>query len=347
MQKGLRVIFFIIILQLIGDTVYSQDKISGSFRFMFYNVENLFDVYDDSLKDDNAFLADGVMRWNSSRYRKKINSLYKTIVAAGEGKPPVVVALCEVENRRVLEDLLNYTYLSAYNYKIVHEESPDLRGIDVCLLYRDDYVKLIDYRYWIPYREGGGVFTSRAVLAARMLIESDTLHILVNHWPSRRGGVLAGEELRHSIASMVRHKTDSIGAESSYGSKIIIMGDFNCTPDDRVMQSLIKQEGADGFLVNLSERYSSETHGTYKYMGTWEVIDQIIVSERLISCNVGLVTDASQLTIFKPDFLLIKDPKYPGYKPFSTYRGYRYQGGFSDHLPLLLDLQVRLVVQQE
>jgi endonuclease/exonuclease/phosphatase family metal-dependent hydrolase len=347
MQKGLAILCFTIILQLIGDVVYSQDKVIGSYRLMFYNVENLFDVYDDSIKDDNAFLADGVMRWNSSRYRKKINSLYKTIVAAGEGRPPVVVALCEVENKRVLEDLLNYTYLSAYNYKIVHEESPDPRGIDVCLLYRDDYVKLIDYRYWIPVGEGGRVFTSRAVLAARMLIESDTLHIIVNHWPSRRGGVLAGEELRQSIASMVRYKTDSIGAETSYGSKIIITGDFNCTPDDRVMQSLIKKEGADGFLVNLSDKYRSGTQGTYKYMGTWEVIDQVIVSERLISCIVGLGTDASRLTIFKPGFLLNKDPKYPGFKPFSTYRGYRYQGGFSDHLPLLLDLQVRQVVQQE
>jgi predicted extracellular nuclease len=330
-----------------GDVVYSQDKLVSSLRFMFYNVENFFDVYDDSLKDDDAFLANGVMRWNSSRYSKKINSLYKTIVAAGEGNPPVVVALCEVENKRVLEDLLNYTYLSRYNYRIIHEESPDPRGIDVCLIYREDYVKLTDYRYWIPVSAGGEVFTSRSVLAARMLVNSDTLHILVNHWPSRRGGVLAGEELRHSIASMIRLKIDSIGVGSHEGPKIIIMGDFNCTPDDRVMQSFIHGERDDGSLVNLSEKFIAGTQGTYKYMGTWEVIDQVIVSERLINCADGLFTDASQLTIFKPDFLLTKDPKYPGFTPFPTYRGYRYHGGFSDHLPLLLDLQLRPVLQQE
>ena len=117
---------------------------------MFYNVENLFDIYDDTLKDDNEFLPDGVMRWNFTRYNKKINSLYKTIVAAGEWNPPAIVALCEVENRKVLEDLIYGTYLSKYNYRIIHEESPDQRGIDVCLIYRKDYAEVIDYRYWIP-----------------------------------------------------------------------------------------------------------------------------------------------------------------------------------------------------
>src|ERR1035437_1243584 len=109
-----------------------------SIRLMSYNIENLFDIYNDSLKDDDAFLPEGLMRWNLTRYNKKINSIYKTIIAAGEWNPPALVAFCEVENRKVLEDLIYGTYLSKYNYRNIHEESPDPRGIDVCLIYRRD-----------------------------------------------------------------------------------------------------------------------------------------------------------------------------------------------------------------
>ena len=140
MSKGIfsdiTIVFLLLIL--IIKQGYSQDVIIQPVRIMFYNVENLFDIYDDSLKDDNDFLPDGLMRWNLTRYNKKINSLYKTIVAAGEWNPPAVVAFCEVENRKVLEDLVYGTYLSKYNYGIIHEESPDQRGIDVCMIYRND-----------------------------------------------------------------------------------------------------------------------------------------------------------------------------------------------------------------
>ncbi len=128
----------------------SQDVAYKPVRLMFYNVENLFDIKDDSLTNDNDFLPEGVMRWTYTRYRNKINSLYKTIVAAGSWAPPEIVAFCEVENRQVLKDLVYGTYLSKFNYKIVHQDSPDQRGIDVCLIYRADSLTLIDFRYWIP-----------------------------------------------------------------------------------------------------------------------------------------------------------------------------------------------------
>ena len=179
-------------------------------RLMFYNTENFFDIYDDTLTEDNDFLPGGVMRWNYSRYEKKLSSLYKTIIAAGEWEPPALVAFCEIEKRKVLEDLIYGTYLSKFKYGIIHEESPDRRGIDVCLIYRKDIIHEIGYKYLIPVYSDTIPFTSRSVLYARFLIGGDTIHLFVNHWPSRRGGVLAGEDNRQQIADMVRHNTDSI-----------------------------------------------------------------------------------------------------------------------------------------
>jgi predicted extracellular nuclease len=252
-----------------------------------------------------------------------------------------------VENRKVLEDLVYGTYLSKYNYSIIHEESPDQRGIDVCLIYRKECIDVIKYSYWLPSGTNKGNFTTRSILYAKLLYGPDTIHLIVNHWPSRRGGVLAGENMRMEISSMVREKADSINEETIGGAKIIILGDFNSTPDDQEIELLISPSKSDKYLVNLSEKQAEAGLGSYRYLGTWEMIDQVIVSEKLLSCDAGLFTDFDQATIFRPDFLLEKDPKYPGFTPLSTYKGYRYQGGFSDHLPVLLNLKVRGQDQQE
>ncbi|MGA2408531.1 MAG: hypothetical protein ABSF81_17535 [Bacteroidales bacterium] len=330
-----------LLLILTSNKGYSQVTVFQPVRIMFYNVENLFDIYDDTLKDDNDFLPDGLMRWNLTRYNKKISSLYKTIVAAGEWNPPAVIAFCEVENRKVLEDLIYGTYLSKFNYGIIHEESPDRRGIDVCLIYRKNSADIICYRYWIPSQVKRQDFDSRSVLYTKMVISSDTIHLIVNHWPSRRGGVLAGENFRQQIAAMVREKVDSIIENDASGAKIIILGDFNCTPDDQVINSMISVADTGKSLINLSEGLADNGLGTYRYLGTWEMIDQVIVTNRLLSSRKGLYTEPNLLKIFKPDFLMRRDPKYPGFTPFSTYQGYKYQGGFSDHLPVLLDLKLK------
>jgi exonuclease III len=330
-----------LLLILTSNKGYSQVTVFQPVRIMFYNVENLFDIYDDTLKDDNDFLPDGLMRWNLTRYNKKISSLYKTIVAAGEWNPPAVIAFCEVENRKVLEDLIYGTYLSKFNYGIIHEESPDRRGIDVCLIYRKNCADIICYRYWIPSQVKRQDFDSRSVLYTKMVISSDTIHLIVNHWPSRRGGVLAGENFRQQIAAMVREKVDSIIENDASGAKIIILGDFNCTPDDQVINSMISVADTGKLLINLSEGLADNGLGTYRYLGTWEMIDQVIVTNRLLSSRKGLYTEPNLLKIFKPDFLMRRDPKYPGFTPFSTYQGYKYQGGFSDHLPVLLDLKLK------
>jgi endonuclease/exonuclease/phosphatase family metal-dependent hydrolase len=333
--------FALLLLILSFNKGYSQVERSQPVRIMFYNVENFFDIYDDSITDDNGFLPDGLMRWNLDRYNKKTNSLYKTILAAGEWEPPAIIAFCEIENRKVLEDLIFGTYLSKYNYSIIHEESPDRRGIDVCLIYRKKLANVILYRYWIPKDITRKEFNSRSVLYTKILIGSDTIHLIVNHWPSRRGGVLAGENYRQRIASMVREKVDSLFELTRSEARIIILGDFNSTPDDEAIKSLVWSADTCKELINMSERLDNNGSGTYRYNGTWEMIDQVIVSRKLLVCREGLCTEPNMIKIFKPDFLLKKDPKYPGKSPFSTYRGYKYQGGFSDHLPVLIDLKFR------
>jgi len=319
----------------------SQDAGKDTIRLMFYNVENFFDTRHDSLKSDRDFLPGGAMRWNQTRYRKKLNMLFKTIAAAGRKDPPDLVGFCEIENRKVLEDLVSGTYLSKFNYEIVHEESPDQRGIDVCLIYRPAKLRLLGYRYLIPSSVDRESFTSRSVLFARFASGADTLSLFLNHWPSRRGGVLAGEELRSKISEMVRTHADSLMRAGKGDVKIIIAGDFNSTPDDNEIRSLTFVNKENTSLINLAEAEAARGKGTYRFMGTWEMLDQVIVSCGLMNAGKGLQTGKKMFSVFRPDFLLKKDTKYPGNTPFATYRGFKYQGGFSDHLPVLLDLVIR------
>jgi predicted extracellular nuclease len=319
---------------------YCQEASVPPVRLMFYNVENLFDTSDDTLTEDDEFLPLGLRRWNSRRYFSKISSVFKAIVAAGEWQPPAIIGLCEVENRKVLEDLVYGTNLSRYNYGIVHKDSPDPRGIDVCLIYLKDVVTIVSYRYLVPADTGRDGFETRSVLYAKCLVIDDTFHLFVNHWPSRRGGVLAGEDQRLRIARMVKDKADSICSASAGRAGIIIMGDFNSTPDDKVLNHLTGDYNSGLTMINLAGELPPQS-GSYRYMGTWEMIDQAIVSDMLVRNDEGLIKGAAVFSVFRPAFLLMNDPVYPGLSPFSTYRGYRYQGGFSDHLPVLLDLMVR------
>jgi hypothetical protein len=340
MSKGivLKVTLSLLLFLLIeGYPLIAQEQ---PVRIMFYNVENMFDTVNDTLTDDDEFLPAGTRRWNNKRYRSKVNSVYKTIIAAGEWSPPAIVSFCEIENRKVLEDLVYGTYLSKYNYRIVHEDSPDPRGIDVCLIYRSDLIDVINYQYFIPYYTKRSKLATRSVLYTKCLISGDTIHLFVNHWPSRRGGVLAGESQRKQIAEMVKLKIDSILNSRVTETKIMIIGDFNSTPDDLAVGLFTSKNDKGLSMVNLSENLT-DRYGTYKYTGIWEMIDQLIVSDALINCSKGVYTEPGKLRIFNPDFLLKKDPKYPGMSPFSTWSGYRYQGGYSDHLPIIIDLAVK------
>jgi predicted extracellular nuclease len=328
------------LLFLFTGEVFPQFADGQTVKIMFYNVENLFDIYDDTATDDNEFLPGSDRRWNFRRYERKIDALYKTITAAGEWSPPEVIGLCEVENRKVLEDLVYRTNLSKYNYDILHEDSPDPRGIDVSMIYRKDFIDIVNWSCFPLESVNGSEVATRSIMYVKFLAGGDTIHLFINHWPSRRGGVLAGESLRESIAEMLRSKIDSLAFADGSHVKVIIMGDLNATPADDVVQRLSEPYRSGLTIVNFTGNHCN-SKGTYRYRGIWEMIDQILVSGWLRDCTKGLCTDQGMFSVFEAGFLLKKDPVYPGLSPFSTYKGYSYQGGFSDHLPVMLLLKVR------
>jgi hypothetical protein len=321
-----------------GSTSFAQEGAENPYRFVFYNVENLFDTKDDTLTDDNEFLPDGPMHWTETRYWKKINSIYKVLAAAGEWNPPALAGFCEIENRNVLQSLVYDTWLSKYQYGIVTGESKDPRGIRPGIIYRKDLMKLIYTGNIEPISPGE--FRSRMILYTKWLIGGDTIHLFLNHWPSRRRGVLAEEKTRQAIKSVLGNSVDSLYERSEGSVKIIIAGDFNCSPDDLEINKICKKGGSPK-LIDLSAPSAARGEGTFRYRGKWEMIDQVIISDGILNALSGIYTNADLLKIFKPDFLMQKDPGYPGFMPFPTYRGFSYQGGFSDHLPVIIDLKIR------
>lgn len=311
-------------------------------RFVFYNVENLFDTADDPNKQDEAFTPAGQNHWTPKRYQNKLHRISKSILATGGFDAPDMIGLCEIENRTVLEDLTKTTALSTYDYGIIHQESDDNRGIDVAFLYRRDRVKILDYHYLkIKFKDSTERPTRDILMLHILLPNQDTLHAFINHWPSRYGGHLATEHKRMAAALTVRAKIDSLLYKNPQ-AKIVICGDFNDHPqDDSIVKGLkaLPDKGEEsGDLYNLmwSKRL---TEGTHKFAGEWGVLDMFIVSTGLYR-NEKSTTQVLSCKIFKEDFLLVKEDVQLGHRPFRTYQGPKYLGGFADHLPIILDLKL-------
>lgn len=313
------------------------------FRVMFYNTENLFDPFKDSLTQDEEFTPTGVRHWTWEKMNQKINGIYKTIVAVGGWEPPVFVGMCEVENGFVLYRLTHETPLLKFDYKIVHRESPDPRGIDVALLYRQDLFDLQETRYFRVEFPGEPNRKTREILYARGLLgRLDTIHIFVNHWPSKYGGELESNSGRLAAAYTLKQKIDSIKIFYP-DARILIMGDFNDEPEsaplvDGLKVCLNTNTQCFSGLVSISSILKSNGQGSYKYQGVWGMIDQIIVSESLLDSKRKIFTSPDKASVFKADFLLEPDYAYVGEKPFRTFAGFKYHGGFSDHLPVYIDI---------
>lgn len=325
-------------------SVYSQEASSDKrFRVMFYNTENLFDPFNDSLTNDEEYTPMGVRHWTWDKMNQKINGIYKTIAAVGEWDPPVFVGMCEVENGMVLYRLTHETPLLKFDYRIIHHESPDPRGIDVALLYRSDLFVLQESKFFQVAFPDEPQRKTREILYVRGILSGiDTLHVFVNHWPSKYGGELESESARFAAANTLKQKVDSIKIFYP-DARILIMGDFNDEPESVPLVEKLGacksiDEGCPSGLINISAILKSNGQGSYKYQGAWGMIDQIIVSESLLDKKHGLWTDPSKASVFKANFLLEPDEAFVGDKPFRTFVGYKYHGGFSDHLPVYIDL---------
>ena len=313
-------------------------------RVCFYNLENFFDCEDDPQTNDNEFLPEGTYHWDAKRYYHKADQIAKVLTAVGGWDYPDVVGMAEVENEGVLKTLLYKTVLKKGRYRYVHFDSPDPRGIDVALLYRPERFQLCHAEpvaVHFPFQSGA---STRDILYVKGVAKgsADTLHLFVNHFTSRYSGYKATEAKRMYIASLLRAHIDSI-LRLQPEAGILVMGDFNDTPTDSSMRYGLKAtldtgNIADGELVNLMYPYVKKGNvGTHKYHRSWSVLDQFVVTPSLLRDDAPYRVK-SPVCIFAAPFMLMDDEKYLGSKPYRTFVGRKYQGGFSDHLPIVLDL---------
>lgn len=323
-----------------------------SFRVVSYNVENLFDCRHDTLKNDYEFLPDAMRHWNYGKYKKKLDAIARVITAVGGWTPPALVALCEVENDSVLRDLTRYSALRQAGYRYVMTNSPDQRGIDVALLYQRGMFRLLSYRS-IPVPSASGkkkLRPTRDILhVSGLLLNKDTLDVFVCHLPSRSGGAKESEPYRMLAAQQLKIAADSI-YRYRHHPQIIIMGDFNDYPDNKSVKEIVAAEAppfnkealqAQRFYHLLARKAATQKHfGSYKYQGEWGLLDHIIISGTLLLPSSDFYTDESRADVFRPDFLFTEDKKYGGKQPFRTFYGMKYQGGYSDHLPVWADFRL-------
>ena len=318
---------------------------------MFWNVENFFDWRNDSTTvSDVEFSAAGERHWTWKRFQAKANAFAKAMfwVEAETGRLPDIVGLEEVENAFVLRQVLQKTSLRKLDYKYVHYDSPDRRGIDVALLYRSSRLELLDSKPCHLF-SADTVMATRDILLCVFQKDSAQVAVLVNHHPSKYGGTAESEPRRRIAVERLRFLADSL--ESIGIDRIIDGGDFNDTPENSVFRLL------EPALLPMHMDLFRRGLGTIKYDGKWDLIDHIYVSPALLDApmsapasdsslgvtgrqeeTVGAPSARARMRILRIPFLLTRDTVHSGEKPLRTYTGPRHTGGVSDHLPVLLEV---------
>lgn len=311
-------------------------------RIVFYNVENLFDTRNDPLTADDEFTPRGGKHWSQARYTDKSRKIAEVIDSIGGRCLPVFIGLAEIENRKVLEDLTGKTMLTDGHYGIVHQDSPDPRGIDVAFLYQKEYFQLLDTDFLHLFFPEDTTIRTRNILYVKGRLGADTLHFFVCHFPSMIGGEKQSEWRRVRAASVMRRRVDSIW-QTDPQAAVIIMGDMNGKANTRAQKTLGARNSdrtiLSGELYNTGYYLLNKDRGSYRYKGRWQTIDHIIVSGSVLNGSLGWKTDR-HLSVYAASFLLEEDRTYFGFKPRPTYRGPRYIGGYSDHLPVFLDIRL-------
>lgn len=342
--REIRLIVCITLLFTILPGVYAQDR----FRVMFYNVENLFDTKDNPNKNDDDFLPKGKQHWSNYRYWKKLRDLSTVIEAVGEGRPPAIVGLCEVESDSALFDFTKRSPLRQHKYEYIISDSEDERGINVALLYQRDEIKILSINEYTPIFEDIPPIKTRNILhVSGKIVNGDILDIFVCHFKSRNAGIKKSQPYRMQNAQFMRQKVDSV-MKVRPKANIIIMGDFNDYPHDESMLKGLKAKGTSSGSPEKNTLYNMFYHrakdkkqGSYKYRGKWFFPDQFIVNDNLLKPKNKTYVNANGANVLSADFLLEEDARYGGKKPFRTYSGFKYLEGFSDHLPIYMDLIIK------
>jgi len=322
------------LLLLLSISSYGQESLT----FLSYNVENLFDTNDDAHKNDSEFLPQGSKSWTEDRYQLKVKQIATVLDSTGAD----IIGLTEVENYKVLDDLINTEQLQPRQFQIIHQDSPDFRGIDVALIFdpqKFNYLKHETIPIHFPWDK---YYRTRDILSVTGITGSDTLLIFVNHWPSRRGGQKVSDKNRMYVALVLRAKIEKIQKEHP-AYHILVSGDFNDTPEDPSLKTVLAAHTSllnpqAGELYIISSLLDSKT-GSYIYRGKWYMYDQIIVNQKLLDGET-LVVGRESISIYMPIWLREKPGKYEGY-PWRTYAGKKYLGGYSDHFPVTVKLFIR------
>ncbi len=338
-MKKRQIVLYIIVLLILTNNIFSQD--SAGYTVAFYNVENLFNPQDDSLKNDDAFTPKGLYHWTYKKYVRKVNNIAKVLLAMGTWQPPDIIGLAEIEDDAVLRKLCYDSPLKGYRYRFVHYESPDRRGVDVALLYRAKRVQILRSEVVPVVFPFDTAARNRDILyAVARFPNGDSLHLFVNHWTSRYGGYAPTIPKRNYYASVVRERADSI-LRVEPEANILITGDFNDYLTDESIREVLRAGDIDNpqhhnyTLFDLMYRFlRMQNVGTHKHEDFWGCLDQIIVSPALLDTANPLHIVGREAHIFKADFMVEPDEKYDGYKVFRTYSGPRYIGGYADHLPV-------------
>ncbi len=332
------------LLVISGAVLFSCTSVKKSLRQEYtvvsYNVENLFDTVDDPKIPDEEFLPASEKKWDSEKYQKKLADLAQVISEVNPKEMPEVVGLVEVENQMVLEDLVKSGKLNGQGYAIIHEESPDYRGIDVAMIYRKDAFKEISHDVLPVVFPDDPEFKTRDILHVTGKIRNKTVHLFVNHWPSRIGGDEKTEPKRVLAASVLKNKVDQILAVDPK-ARIIIMGDMNDEPANKSLKETLGAAAPDSgaTLVNLMMPDDVAGKGTYFYSGAWNMLDNLVVSETVLK-GKGMLVEGGKGNIFSNDWMIFTN-KNGDKTPNRSYVGNKYVAGVSDHFPVYFKMIVK------
>lgn len=336
--------FLTLLMVSVFFTIFAQKP----YMVVFYNLENFFDTINDPETRDDEFTPDGSRKWNTVKYNKKLNNMERVLfdIASVQKTYPAVIGVSEVETRGVLEDIVSTPKLAPANYRIVHYDSPDRRGIDVGFLYRPDIFKL-EGSAEIPFKMPGQPnFLTRGFVTMWGTIDDEPFFFLVSHWPSRLGGKEASSPKREAAGRAIRMIKDSV-LKNNPSTKVVIMGDLN---DDATDKSIVDPDclGAKAKVKDLQtgDFYNpfidvlKAGMGTLAYQDSWNLFDNIIVSENLVNDKEGLrlkKSDGSKYNgyIFRRPYMVQQSGQYRGY-PLRTFVGTNFQDGFSDHFPVYI-----------
>jgi predicted extracellular nuclease len=309
-------------------------KQDNRYTIAFYNLENFFDTKNDPYLLDDDFTPKGFRKWTKSKFWKKVKKISRAISKIGledSQYPPVLVGMAEVENKGVIENLLQTEKLRDFDYDVIHFDSPDERGIDTALIYDKQHFSVLDAET-IPLlvqNTNGDRDLTRDILYVHGKLHREEIHVFVNHWPSRREGAKETSYKRIKAAETILNKVEQLQGNNS---NIIIMGDFNDDPNSESIKTIMET----GRFINPMKKLLSPVSGSANYRGKWSLFDQILLSHSFLNYEAGTHSFV-KAKIFSPRFLKEWKGRYKG-NPFRTFAGGKYLGGYSDHFPVYIVL---------